>query len=595
MNNEEVAKSSSTEPAAKPEQVIEQSEPAPPSLRGSCPTGLWVSGIAALVLFGVLGWIVWDTRSQVQVQGKSVSRLNSDLLQQKIAELREQLDKLAEVNRTASADLEHAVTKQEQVAERMTAFSGEVDALQQLTSADLVASVKALTDQMSSVASANMESSTQLSKAVADQKMISDKMAELALERQTIASQAAEYSKAARESGKKDLALVYLVSGIRAEPNNIELLKDYADLVVDVDNVAISAAADELLQDSLFNVAPEHVEQAQAILEDFRRRVNAKTASGATPLDERQVAEQFLEEIKTTPSDSLEDDVPALEARQETIGKLLDAIDEDDPNSRRLVAESSKVRNLLQADVVIKTTERMLANLDVVLDQYQKTKLSGDRAAVVSALEATEAASNAIWILALAELPQQLRVKVSKLPEQVKTRAAPILDAIEAEKVQLAEKIWEDAVAKDGQKTYQEQIDALIQAREQVTKIHTDLRGPTSTERARTLHAKMMQRISELQKKQFAAYQKKAIETLEEARKRYMKESAWAAKDGPASERTMAEFPLNKIDQTLLSPESSQFYQSVTTALLEPLDAEKKAETQAEWALEPDKWKLADF
>ena len=215
------------------------------------------------------------------------------------------------------------------------------------------------------------------------------------------------------------------------------------------------------------------------------------------------------------------------------------------------------------------------------------------RSAALSALQATEAVVNQVWSVPLALITPELREKLMVLPESLRTQAEKIQDSVGKVDIHIAREVWKKRPNQTSDKM-QDRIIGCQAAIELCSKTLSKVQGPDSKKEAAALYAQMSGEIKELKERQFALYQKWATSVIEETRKRY---DDHGFRDDSAAYSAFYEKNIQKVDQTLLSPEVAQFFQAVFSRLLAELDGPGQAQLQKHMSFDDrvTKKSLEDF
>ena len=415
------------------------------------------------------------------------------------------------------------------------------------------------------------------------------------------AEEALKLAEDAKGAGNIDLALVYLANAIRNQPRDVKLLDQYTIWAIEGGSPQVLQGAEGLLQDALYGVYPTDVVEIEKLLEKVAT-AQTDEKSRVKPEAEEPSPSTAYAELGKISLESIASERGKIQSRIAEMTSILERIDEGaqaDPELSKQVNHSlEEAQACALAYQVLDLADLRFGNLQTAAKLVAGTPTDINRTAALSALQGTEIAVNQVWSVPVNMVTSNLRGKLMALPEKLKKSAETIQDTVEANDLEIANKIWETR-PKQGETMIQNRIIGCQAASQECSRILGKVQGPKSREGASKLNEEIYKEMSMLKGNQFAAYQKWATTVIEESRKRYNSTTTLKVRSNAGATDAFYGFGMQLIDQTLLSPEVAQFFNAVFAQLLGELPGESAAGLQRNLSF-PDngnliKKRLEDF
>lgn len=220
-------------------------------------------------------------------------------------------------------------------------------------------------------------------------------------------SEAARLAEEAWKAERRELAVVYLVNSISGNPDDVALLKKYADWVVQINDPMVIQGAELLLQEALYAVKPADVVTVAELLDKVVKAQEVQPVA-VEPFGVRP--DQDFAEIEKHPLSEICEDRQMVEARLESLAALLTRIDESNERfeiREKVVQRYEEAQACVGAHQVIELISMRLENVGACQRALAANESDENRTAALSALQAAELAVNQIWNIRLGALPPQ--------------------------------------------------------------------------------------------------------------------------------------------------------------------------------------------
>jgi hypothetical protein len=380
----------------------------------------------------------------------------------------------------------------------------------------------------------------------------------------------------AKKQGDLELALVYVANAIRNQPDDLGLLKKYTNWSLESQNPQIIQGTQGLLQDALYRVKPKDIPEVQTLLVAI-----AKFQIGdVVPETEDPTPDAAYAELVEVSLESIALDHGKLQSRIDKLSLILESLNEadvaDPEVTKRVTRSLEEAQSCAMAHQVLDLANLRFSNLETAAKLVANTPNDVNCTAALSALQGAEIAVNQVWSVPVAMVTTGLRDKLLALPEKLRKEAETVQETVEVRDLKIARSIWDGRLFQ-GDGIIQNRINGCQDASQECANLLGSLRGPSTRREASKLNEEIYRKMSDMKAKQFSAYQLWATGVIEKSRKHY---NSSTIRSNEGATNAFYKFGLTSIDQSILSPEVSQFFNAVFTQLIGELPGESAAGLQ---------------
>ncbi len=401
------------------------------------------------------------------------------------------------------------------------------------------------------------------------------------------------------DQGEREIAQVYFLNAAAKAPEDLDVLSRYAHSVLDREPRDTSEIdrLRSILQMASYQVAPENVSAVLELLAKTSPRESGghpPEANTSSPSLDSDLASTLAELAKVSPD--IWKTRESLDKHVEQLRALVDQIEIEKPDDAALLLKARQEQRLWSA---IDQTSRTTEFIDTCLNSLQQLKtgsqLESDEA--VALVQAAEQMLVGFWGVDLALLPASLKEKRHSFPMRIrefvddiaKAKSLPILAKIE---VLCTEAETNAPVSGQGDKKYQDRIKWFEGRLENAQLFIVEIKATKELITAQKKLRGVQDLLSVSRREQFNAYQREAIQRCDRAFKKYNEQTV--VTEAKAVSYFESE-GLDKIDQSLLSPEVSRILSELLGKLFAECGPAKIVELESLMGNPDHKLKLESF
>jgi hypothetical protein len=401
------------------------------------------------------------------------------------------------------------------------------------------------------------------------------------------AMQALEQGKLAMETGQDSLALTYFFNGVSHDPGNLELLNALAHIAIESEDRELMARAQSVLELSVYQVSPTDLPTALGLLANVQNKFTGEeTAAGR--FDKSQLGLEAQELMASNPPDKIWNDETKLLSATTNAEDLLTKLDVISP-------ESQTTKRLREHIFTYRNIEEFKPHLNHVDNCLELLKRQADKEnpSVTLAESVLSSANNGlanIWVRDTSGLPPGMMERIESYPDNFREITEKILYKAGKKKYNEAVELLDNALSVENG-SYTDTINMIKANTISVQRLMAGIQSEKLQYEIQTKFEGINERINDLQKKRYKAYQKWVLNRCDNAWRYYDKQKVFVNSEAI---EMFNNNEIAKIDQTLLSPEVSSTFNFILGKILNELPGEATFELEREMAQSPKK-SLEDF
>lgn len=377
------------------------------------------------------------------------------------------------------------------------------------------------------------------------------------------ALQALDKGNESLKAGQAETALLYFLNGINHDPKDMKLLKTVTELANSSDNPDVKARAQTALELASYQVSPGDVETVLALITSIQAKEGTPSKQAVSITDLEKQAEMIL---KATNPNFCWANLSMIIKNVKDVEDILGALESIDAQNPKLSDLNARLQTLRTTEDALRTCE------------------SADNCMRLLKIEAGKEKPNSLMVettlLVYNRFVSELFGKVGNdLPdamnEHIKLYPTQIVQSLDTIRLKLSQSSYDKAMdyitkakkyaGKNNYETIKVVTANLNEARLASSEIsHEGLRQQVERE-----YAKATERIPDLRKAQYKAYQKWAVSLCDNAWTTYDKTRIVTKQD---AFNIFSNNRLQTIDSSLIAPEVARCYENIVSKLFSQLD-----------------------